>query len=139
MTDNRIAALILYTDASSEYPPHRYPVTPNVESYHRIVDGYIESLRLVLPDGTLLVMYVNEEGKLRGLPYNPLATAVARALDPHFGDDQIIVGNAIVAGVDGCDDIDVPTDAVTIVHQLHAELRIAGYVQTLREQGGDQR
>lgn len=40
------------------------------------VGGYIELVRIVVED-TLFHMYINEEGKLNGLPYNYIATDLA--------------------------------------------------------------
>jgi hypothetical protein len=134
MTDTRISALVLYADASSEYPPYPSKLDPDVARYHAIVGGYIEGVRLELPDGTLAIVYVNEEGKIDNLPVNALATLLARTLNPRSG-KQEIVGNAIVVGVDGCEDADVPGAVVSVVQQLHVELRIAGYVKALRERG----
>lgn len=67
-----------------------------LETFQEAVDGYIETLTLV-PDE--VVMIVNEEGLLRGLGINPLATAL-------YG--SAIVGVAVVVGVDGEDFCDVP-------------------------------
>lgn len=130
--DNRISALVLYHDASSEYPPYPSKLNPDVERYHAIVGGYIEGVRLTLPNGVEAVMYVNEEGKLMNLPPNPLATLLARTLNPRIG-RQEIVGTVVIVGVDGCEDADVPGAVVSVAQQLHVELRIAGYVQALRE------
>ena len=47
------------------------------------VDGYIELVRL----GPNQLMFVNEEGRLRGLPYNVLASQKAQ---------QIIVGDVLI-------------------------------------------
>lgn len=134
MTDTRIDAIVLYHDASSEYPPYPTKVTPVIELYQQVVKGYIEAVDLRLPNGTEAVMFVNEEGKIFNLPFNPLATAVARQLNDGFG-DQVIVGNAIITGVKGCDEADVPAAVVSAIHQVHNDIRIAGYVQTLRGQG----
>lgn len=137
MTDTRISAIALYHDASSEYPPYPAKVAPEIELYQQVVGGYIEAVNLTLPNGVQAVMFVNEEGKIFNLPPNPLATSVARQLNDGFG-DQVIVGNAIVVGVKGCDEADVPAEVVAAIHQVHNELRIAGYVQTLREQKSEQ-
>ena len=67
-----------------------------LEAFQEAVDGYIETLTLV-PDE--VVMIVNEEGLLRGLGINPLATAL-------YG--SAIVGVAVVVGVDGEEFCDVP-------------------------------
>lgn len=54
-----------------------------LEELHSFVDGYIELL--YLSDGRLMV--VNEEGKLRKQPYNPVASSFA---------GQHIVGNVLL-------------------------------------------
>ena len=56
------------------------------------VDGYIEMVAL---KGTQLTMYVNEEGKLEGLPFNDIATSIFQA---KFGAVDIIMGNAVLVG-----------------------------------------
>ena len=53
-----------------------------------VVGGYIECL----PLKTGMTMVVNEEGKLKGLPYNDLATAIAY----NSGYMDIIVGSVLV-------------------------------------------
>ena len=67
-----------------------------LEAFQEAVDGYIETLTLV-PDE--VVMIVNEEGLLRGLGINPLATALYCSA---------IVGVAVVVGIDGEEFCDVP-------------------------------
>lgn len=56
------------------------------------VGGYVELVRL----STGIDMYINEEGKLQGLPINKVATQLYR----HFRKvtDDLIVGNAILCG-----------------------------------------
>ncbi|WP_067974792.1 DUF3846 domain-containing protein [Mycolicibacter icosiumassiliensis] len=134
MTDTRIDAIVLYHDASSEYPPYPTKVAPTIELYQQVVKGYIEAVHLELPDGTRAVMYVNEEGRIHALPINPLATSVARQLNRYFADPYIL-GNAIIVGVRECDDADAPPAITSAVQSIHTNLRIAGYVQTLRGQG----
>lgn len=67
-----------------------------LEAFQEAVDGYIETVTLV-PDE--VVMIVNEEGLLRGLGINPLATALC---------GSAIVGVALVVGIDGEEFCDVP-------------------------------
>jgi len=69
-----------------------------LEALQAAVDGYIETLQIV-PDQA--VMIVNEEGLLKGLAVNPFASAIAGTM---------IVGNAIVVGVDGEEFCDIPED-----------------------------
>ena len=61
-----------------------------------VVHGYIEGVYL---DGA--TAYVNEEGKLQGLPKNEAATALAHAHNAIYGDDWI-AGNMLIVG--NCDD-----------------------------------
>nr|DAE30323.1 MAG TPA: protein of unknown function (DUF3846) [virus sp. ct5rm7] len=55
-----------------------------------IVGGYVEQVWL---DGNT-TMFLNEEGKLEGLPLNIEATKVFRSHHP--GTDDFIVGNVLV-------------------------------------------
>jgi hypothetical protein len=61
------------------------------EELHEFVDGYIEIVPLGDSD---LVIVVNEEGKLNGLPINNKATEVWRIHWPTSSD--FIVGNALI-------------------------------------------
>lgn len=73
-----------------------------------MVGGYIEAVRL---DGDQ-IMWVNEEGKLKGLPLNPEATRMAALwdlsalliCDPIVGD--VVVANTTESGEDEEDDFD---------------------------------
>lgn len=79
-----------------------------LESLQAAVDGYIEVVTLV-PGRA--VMIVNEEGLLRGLSPNPIASAVANTQ---------IVGTAIIVGVDGEDFTDIPEDVERCIRALFA-------------------
>lgn len=79
-----------------------------LDALQSAVDGYIESVTLV-PDRA--VMIVNEEGLLRGLSPNPIASAVANTQ---------IVGTVIIVGVDGEEFTDVPEDVVKCIRALFA-------------------
>ncbi len=73
--------------------------TISLKDMQKIVEGYIETVPLLLPDSmsgeenVKLLMIVNEEGKLMGLPRNRLASILSAA--------DRIVGNAIIAGARG--------------------------------------
>jgi hypothetical protein len=58
---------------------------PTLESAQEFVGGYVEGI--TFPNGDYLI--VNEEGKLKGLPLNPEATALWRAT---FDNDNYITG-----------------------------------------------
>lgn len=78
----------------------------SLEALQAAVDGYIETVRLV-PGRA--VMIVNEEGLLRDMPLNTVASAAAGAR---------IVGPAIVVGVDGEEFTDVPADVAQCVRAM---------------------
>lgn len=65
---------------------HVCNISGSLENLQKIVGGYIETV----PVGSKHVLIVNEEGKLRGLPFNF-----------HMGLLDTIVGDAIVLGVQG--------------------------------------
>lgn len=60
------------------------------EEYQRLVDGFFEVVWIRLPGR---VMLVDEEGKLKGKPYNPLATLLYSSCSGIF---DFIVGDAIL-------------------------------------------
>jgi len=70
-------------------------ITPNngatfdLDELQAFIGGYIEFV--TLDDG--LILCINEEGKLRGLPRNPLATAYVA---PYLRDGDYIAGPAIL-------------------------------------------
>lgn len=68
----------------------RSPISSlTLDSLQAGVDGYIE--RITLSDGSS--MYINEEGKLNGLPINEEATRLAR---PVLMADDYIVGDVVI-------------------------------------------
>lgn len=68
---------------------------PDVDAHalHDHVGGWLEAVRTVGIEGA--VMWVNEEGKLNGLPPNPLATRLA--FGPYDTRDWV-VGTAVITG-----------------------------------------
>ena len=65
---------------------------PDLKAAQDFVGGYVEGIPF--PNGDYLI--VNEEGKLKGLPLNPEATALWRAT---FDNDNFITGrNDFVVG-----------------------------------------
>ncbi len=67
-----------------------------LEALQKAVDGYVEVVKL-LPEQA--VMIVNEDGHSRGLGVNLIASSVANTL---------IVGTALIVGVNGEEFTDVP-------------------------------
>ena len=79
-----------------------------LEALQAAVDGYIEAVTLIPGKA---VMIVNEEGLLRGMAPNTIASAVANTQ---------IVGSAVVVGVDGEDFTDIPEDVEHCIRALFA-------------------
>ena len=79
-----------------------------LEALQKAVDGYIETVTLVQGRS---VMIVNEEGLLRGMSPNPIASLAAGTQ---------IVGPAVVVGVDGDEFTDVPEDVERCIRALFA-------------------
>lgn len=82
-------------------------IESSLDALQSVVGGNIEAVNLPkLGDRTHL--YINEEGKLDGLPVNIPATRLARVYG-HIGDEDVIVGPCIVLGGDeDGDEADVP-------------------------------
>lgn len=66
---------------------------PPLEELQRLVGGYIEYVP-GKKNGQVVTVIVNEEGKLRGLPFNPRATKIYRDF---FDDGELtLVGTALI-------------------------------------------
>ena len=68
----------------------------SLAEYQDAVDGYIEPVDLVSQGCTI---YVNEEGLLRQLPFNPRATFIWWFYVPEARQKATLVGHAVVVGV----------------------------------------
>ena len=65
-------------------------IESSLGSFQAVVGGYIEAVI-----GKVATIYVNEEGLLRALPPNPLATSFAQFI---LGRNVILVGTALILG-----------------------------------------
>lgn len=63
----------------------------NLAGFQAVVGGYIEGVF-----GNVATIYVNEEGLLRSLPFNPLATLFANGVLGHLG--TRLFGTALIVG-----------------------------------------
>ena len=95
-------------------------IEDELEVYQKFVYGYIECVRL----HERLVMVVNDEGLIRELPENKIATvlywtAIRKPVTP-------ICGNAILAGVnpENGEFCNIPPSAVFLVLDLTRKLRM---------------
>lgn len=96
-----ISALMALPDGSVT----KKKIAPGLESLQAEIGGFLEGIQL-RPD---VICYFDEEGQLKGLPYNETAT---RWLSK-FGHQFRLVGPMLVVGLtkDG-DDTDVPQDVL---------------------------
>lgn len=80
-----------------------------LEDLQKAVGGYIEAI----PLGSDSSAYINEEGKLRRLPLNPVATAIAHRKNSLRLND-FIVGPMVILGVPDEDgnDTDIPKSMI---------------------------
>ena len=90
-----MATLYQVKQVDGVYTPETVEVKPksgktfSLSELQDFVEGYIEIVNL--RDGKIMV--VNEEGKLKNLPFNHAATKIYA--ETHF-DREVIVGNALV-------------------------------------------
>jgi len=68
----------------------------DVEQLESFVDGSLEYLPL---DGSTVLVF-NDDGLMRGLPHNAVATALVLGLGAGYSDDDVIAGNAVVLSWD---------------------------------------
>lgn len=81
-------------------------ITADLATFQALVGGYIEHV-----DFGIYGLYLNEEGKLNGLPINRLATELWSAA---YGPTDILVGPVVLVGLaneDG-DDTDLPVEVI---------------------------
>jgi len=99
MSGDKIRVYAMRTDRADGYVTN---VSNSLENLQRFVGGYIET---VTPF-TNLVIICNEEGRLRGLPYN------CTILGYDF------YGDILIAGVKGDEFADIPFPDVKVLRQL---------------------
>ena len=88
-----IQAIVINPDATFTVGP----IDASLKGLQGIVGGYIEA---VTTDDTTI--FINEEGKLTGQEFNPLAPLLWWQLAPHMRGVDVLVGPAVVLGpVDG--------------------------------------
>lgn len=83
--------------------PKIIEIENELEALQEAVDGYIETVTLI-PDK--VEMIVNEEGLIKGMKQNFVASVIA---------GTCIVGNALIVGVDGENFSDVPDEWIKVL------------------------
>jgi hypothetical protein len=82
-------ARVIYPDGAQRTVTPAHGVSFTLEELRKLVGGSIELVALSTGD----MMLINEEGKLLGLPYNPLATMLAA---PSLFPGDYIAGPAVI-------------------------------------------
>lgn len=83
-------ALITVVIVDPDGVARKTKIENSLGSFQSVVGGYIEGVF-----GTVATIYVNEEGLLRGLPHNPLATSLANDI---LGAGVSLHGTALIVG-----------------------------------------
>lgn len=101
--------MIIYTVKMIE-ELNRYGEPMDLPAMQNAVGGNIEvAASYAMPNGRSIVAVVNEEGKLMGLPVNPIGTTL---LNEMFGMQDVIVGNVLIASGDmNTGELYYPTEA----------------------------
>ena len=81
-----ISAVIVEPDGTAR----KAQIEDDLGSYQAVVGGYIEAVC-----GDIATIYVNEEGLLQSLPFNPRATEFAQKV---LGKGVMLVGTALILG-----------------------------------------
>jgi hypothetical protein len=86
----------------------------DVDAFQALVDGHLQVLNLERPAAS---MYLNDEGKLDGLSFNPRATAILWAHNPALREEDIIAGDAFILGVPDRhgDDTSAPKELIDLL------------------------
>ena len=88
-----IEVAVISPDGTAE----KKSIVADLEGLQAAVGGYVQ--QLFLAPG--IWAWVNEEGKLDGLPVNPKATAFCHVVGPNIAADDYIVGPMVVTGANG--------------------------------------
>lgn len=99
---------------------HEEKVFKQLEDYQAAIAGWITAVRLYDYNGDeIACAYVDDEGLLKNLPLNPMASALSFL----FGNTPHLVGNAVlVGGNDGEGyDTDLPEFITTLIKNISAK------------------
>lgn len=108
-----IPAVIVHTNGQVEM----VNLDTGYKAIQSVVGGYFEAVTSSTGETTF---WVNEEGKLIGLPMNPAATVLLWELDPSFAGQDFLMGTVLITG--GVDDegetLGVGAEGVAAVERL---------------------
>jgi len=87
-----ITGIVIPQDENS---PLEERALDGLPDYQAALGGWVEAIHIEKPSMTL---FVNEEGKIRGLPRNARATALWWLLSPSIRQLDVIVGDTVLIG-----------------------------------------
>jgi hypothetical protein len=90
-----VKAVIVRADGDIEIGP----VNPTLDGIKSVVGGWLEAIHPTGDQYGVWHAYVDEEGKLKGLPPNPVATGFVTGLGWRGGD--VLCGPVVILGEDG--------------------------------------
>lgn len=111
----QVKGIVINTDGT-----HEERLFKQLSDYQQVFDGYITAVRLYDYNGAdAASMYVDDEGLLKGLTLNPMASALSFL----FGNTPHLVGRAIIVGKsdDEGNDTDLPEYLSTLIKNISAK------------------
>lgn len=128
-----VKALII---PSAEHEPITECEVNRLEDYQAAVGGWVEPVDI---PALSVTVYVNEEGLLRQLPFNPRATFLWWYFVPEARQTAMLVGQALVTGLPdrSGDSTDVPSEVVGMLAkpgEWRVEVRTIGDPKWYRNQ-----
>jgi hypothetical protein len=114
-----IKALLIQPDEITA-TPHELPMDGQLQALQDILGGYIEATYSA--DATL-TFWINEEGKLHGLPVNRFATAVWWLFNPAAINQDVLVGPVLITGGPdhNGDTLPIPDEAAATMGRLYLQ------------------
>lgn len=116
MTEQKpVKGVVINTDGT-----HEVRLFKQLSDYQQVFDGFINVVRLYDYNAAeAACMYVDDEGLLKGLTLNPMASALSFL----FGNTPHLVGRAVIVGKtdDEGYDTDLPDYLLTLIQNISAK------------------
>ncbi|SIF34835.1 DUF3846 domain-containing protein [Mycobacteroides abscessus] len=87
-----------------------------------LVGGYLEGVYGETDDGKPVTLYCHEEGRIRNLPSNPVASLLWTWLDGASA-GQDLLGTVVAVGQNGPEEADVPERVLVAVESIRGALK----------------
>ena len=92
-----IKALVIDPDAPAGSAVRE--IDQELSTFQQLVGGYIEGVYGLDDDGDAqATIFINEEGKIYGLPVNRIATLIWYHLEPEVRGHDVLCGTAVIVG-----------------------------------------